>query len=110
MKAMVPTKRKGTPLILTATALGTGALLCFGTWAPPTAAQGQLKSPQAAPDSAAVQKILDKYRAIRPSTADLAVFQLDWTPGLKEAKEKAAKEQLPILLIVVTNSYGNMYT
>ena len=57
-----------------------------------------------------VQKILDKYRRFRPADKDLAIFQLDWVPTLKEARERAAKEQRPILLLVVTNSYGNLLT
>ncbi len=57
-----------------------------------------------------VQELLDKYHSFRPDDKDLAIFQLDWVPTLNDAKEKAAKEARPILLIVVTNSYGNMYT
>ena len=57
-----------------------------------------------------VQKILDKYRLFRPADKDLAIFQLDWVPTLKDARERAAKEQRPILLLVVTNSYGNLFT
>jgi hypothetical protein len=57
-----------------------------------------------------VQKILDKYRLFRTADKDLAIFQLDWMPTLKDAKERAAKEQRPILLLVVTNSYGNLFT
>src|SRR5262245_43297054 len=56
-----------------------------------------------------VKKVVDRYRSIRPDDRDLTTFQLDWAPTLKEAKEKAAKEGRPIFLIVVTNSYGNMY-
>ena len=57
-----------------------------------------------------VQRILDKYRLFRPADKDLAIFQLDWMPTLKDARERAAKEQRPILLLVVTNSYGNLFT
>ena len=57
-----------------------------------------------------VQKILDKYRLFHPADKDLTIFQLDWVPTLKEARERAAKEQRPILLLVVTNSYGNLFT
>ena len=57
-----------------------------------------------------VQKILDQYRLVRPADKDLAIFQLDWVPTLKEATERAAKERRPILLLVVTNSYGNLFT
>ena len=47
-----------------------------------------------APD-ADLQKILDKYRLFRPADKDLAIFQLDWMPTLKDARERAAKEQRP---------------
>jgi hypothetical protein len=57
-----------------------------------------------------VQKILDKYRSFRPDDKELAIFQLDWAPTLKDAKEKSAKEKRPIFLLVVTNSFGNLYT
>jgi hypothetical protein len=57
-----------------------------------------------------VPKILDQYRLLRPADKDLAIFQLDWMPTLKDARERAAKEQRPILLLVVTNSYGNLFT
>jgi hypothetical protein len=57
-----------------------------------------------------VQRILDQYRRLRPADKDLAIFQLDWVPTLKDARERAAKEQRPILLLVVTNSYGNLFT
>jgi hypothetical protein len=57
-----------------------------------------------------VQKILDQYLLVRPKDKDLAIFQLDWVPTLKDARERATKEQRPILLLVVTNSYGNLFT
>jgi hypothetical protein len=57
-----------------------------------------------------VRTILDKYRLFCPADKDLAIFQLDWVPTLKQARERAAKEQRPILLLVVTNSYGNLFT
>jgi hypothetical protein len=57
-----------------------------------------------------VQTILAKYRRYRPTDKDLAIFQLDWVPSLKEATQRAAREQRPMLLLVVTNSYGNLFT
>ena len=57
-----------------------------------------------------VRTTLDKYRLARPADKDLAVFQLDWVPTLKGATERAAQERRPILLLVVTNSYGNLFT
>jgi hypothetical protein len=57
-----------------------------------------------------VQRILDKYQAAVPSAKELGLFGLDWAPTLKAAKEKAAKEKRPILLMVVHNAYGNLFT
>jgi hypothetical protein len=55
-----------------------------------------------------VENVLDKYRSIRPQDADLAIYQLDWTPTLKAAKERAAKENRPIFLVVVRNAFGDL--
>jgi hypothetical protein len=57
-----------------------------------------------------VKNALDKFQSVRPSAADLAIYQLDWMPTLKAAKERAAKEERPIFLVVVTNSFGDMYS
>jgi len=61
-------------------------------------------------DQGDVQSILDKYVAVRPRDADLAIYQLDWTSTLKSAKKKAASEGKPIFLVVVLNSFGNVYS
>jgi hypothetical protein len=57
-----------------------------------------------------VKSTLDKFQSVRPPVADLALYQLDWMPTLKAAREKAAKEERPIFLVVVTNSFGDMYS
>ena len=57
-----------------------------------------------------VNEVLQKFSAIRPQEKDLAVYGLDWAPTLKEAKARAAEEHRPILLIIVTNSFGNLFT
>lgn len=57
-----------------------------------------------------VKKVYEKYRAALPAPEDLTVYSLDWVPTFDEAKQKAAREGRPILLIVVTNSYGNLYS
>ena len=61
-------------------------------------------------DASDVKSVLDKFESVRPQAADLALYQLDWAPTLKDAREKAANEQRPRFLLVVTNSFGNMYT
>lgn len=57
-----------------------------------------------------VQAVLKEYRAVRPQAEELAIYELDWAPTLKAAKERAAKESRPIFLILVTNSFGNIST
>jgi hypothetical protein len=52
--------------------------------------------------------VLDKFRSVRPAAEDLAIYQLEWAPTLKAAKEKAAKEDRPIFLVMVTNSFGDL--
>jgi hypothetical protein len=56
------------------------------------------------------KNILDKFKSVRPQEADLALYQLDWMATLKEAKERAAKEERPIFLVVVTNSFGDLFS
>ena len=61
-------------------------------------------------EKSAVKSVLDKFESIRPQAADLALYQLDWEPTLQAAKERALKEQRPIFLVVVTNSFGDLYS
>jgi hypothetical protein len=61
-----------------------------------------------AADQGDVRRALDHFHSVRPSAADLAIYQLDWMPTLKAAKEKAVKEKRPIFLVVVTNSFGDL--
>lgn len=95
-------------VFLTPGFLGGVGLLAIRAFATePQEAKNQRKSES---QDADVHKVLDKYRAARPDAKDLAIFQLDWTPTLHDAKARAAKEQRPIFLIVVTNSFGNMHS
>lgn len=59
---------------------------------------------------AAVDAVLEKHRALRPKDEDLRIYRLDWAADLKAARERAARERRPVFLVVVTNSYGNLYT
>ncbi len=61
-----------------------------------------------AADPSDLQSVLDRYAAVRPKGADLAIYQLDWAPTLQAAREKAAKGGRPIFLVVVLNSFGNV--
>jgi hypothetical protein len=117
LKTMVLTKLKlATAAVLMASVVGAGGLLSYHALAAePARARGRTEpqEPTAhrlATGNEEVQKVLDRYRAARPGAKDLAIFRLDWTPTLKDAKARAAKEQRPILLIVVTNSFGNMHS
>ena len=73
-------------------------------------ALGATGLPHAQAPDGDVRTTLDKYRLLRPADNDLAIFQLDWVPSLKGATERAARERRPILLLVVTNSYSNLFT
>lgn len=76
-------------------------LAILGTIGPLTA-----REPNSVNDQ--VAKVLDRFQAARPQAKELAIYRLDWVPTLQDAKVKAANEKRPILLVVVTNSYGNM--
>ncbi len=60
-----------------------------------------------AADQRDVGKIREKYHSVRPRATDLAIYELDWAPTLKAAREQAAEQERPIFLIFVTNSFGN---
>jgi hypothetical protein len=66
------------------------------------------RAPGAEPSD--VKSILDKFQSVRPQEEDLALYQLDWMPTLKAAQERAAKDQRPIFLVVVTNSFGDLFS
>jgi hypothetical protein len=57
-----------------------------------------------------VKSVLERFKSVRPTEADLGLYQLDWIPTLKEARERAAKEARPIFLVVVTNSFGDLFS
>jgi hypothetical protein len=61
-------------------------------------------------DPSDIKSVLDKFQSVRPTEADLALYRLDWMPTLKEAREKAAREERPIFLVVVTNSFGDLFS
>jgi hypothetical protein len=61
-------------------------------------------------DPSDVKSVLEKFASVRPQDADLALYHLDWMPTLKAAREKAAKEDRPIFLVVVTNSFGDLFS
>jgi hypothetical protein len=107
--------------LLAVCALGGGGLLSYHALATePARARPASGAPPAAREKGTLpplvnrsddaRKIRDKFRSFRPDAKELAIFQLDWAPTLKDAKQKAGQEQRPIVLAVVTNSYGNLFT
>lgn len=50
-----------------------------------------------------VRLILERFETARPNDASLAFYSLDWAMNLGEAKERAKKQDRPILLVVNTN-------
>jgi hypothetical protein len=61
-------------------------------------------------DQRDVKRVLDEFDSIRPQAADLTLYQLDWMPTLKAARERSAREERPIFLVVVTNSFGDLHS
>ncbi|MCE9584616.1 MAG: hypothetical protein K8T20_19165, partial [Planctomycetes bacterium] len=64
----------------------------------------------AAAQSSEAQKALARFTELRPGDDDLAMYRLDWAPGLEEAQKRAAKEKRPVLLVVIHAKYGDMVT
>ncbi len=58
------------------------------------------------------EEILRRTEAARPSLAEMAVYQHDWTATLSQATKRAAKEKRPIFFIGNTNITGptNFYS
>ena len=61
------------------------------------------------PPSREAEVILDKFELIRPQERDLSLFKLDWEKTLKSALARAAREDRPVLLILVRNSNGDIF-
>ena len=64
----------------------------------------------AAPQDDPTAVVMDNFRRVRPADSELGIYRLSWTSTLTEARERAAKEERPIFLLVCTNSYGNLFT
>lgn len=58
----------------------------------------------------AARQALDRYRALRPTDDELAMYRLDWVSSLEAAKRHAAEENRPILVIAVHARYGDLFT
>ena len=56
------------------------------------------------------RSILDRYDAFRPRAKDLAMYRLDWAASLEEARQRAARERRPVLLVIIHAQYGDLYS
>ena len=54
--------------------------------------------------------VLDRYRELKPTDDELAMYRLDWVNSLEAAKRLAAKENRPILVFAIHARYGNLFT
>ena len=57
-----------------------------------------------------VKRILERYDELRPETSELGIYQLDWAASLEVALERAAKEDRPILLVIIHAQYGDIFS
>jgi hypothetical protein len=55
------------------------------------------------------KKILGAYESVKKE-CDLRIYQLRWAPSLKEAKERAARENRPVLISASGNMHANTFT
>ena len=60
--------------------------------------------------NADVKRILARYDELRPTKSDLAMYQLDWAESLEVALERAAKEDRPIVLVIIHAQYGDIFS
>ena len=59
-------------------------------------------------EDASVQRLLAKYRAVRPDDRDLAMYRLDWERSLPVAQQRAVREKRPVCLVIIHARYGNI--
>jgi hypothetical protein len=57
-----------------------------------------------------VREIEREFELVLPGREKLALYTLDWVPTLEEARTRAAKENRPVLFILVRNDFGNFFT
>ncbi len=57
-----------------------------------------------------VKRILERYDELRPETSELGIYQLDWAESLEVALKRAAKEDRPILLVIIHAQYGDIFS
>ncbi len=56
------------------------------------------------------RQMLDRYRELKPTDDELAMYRLDWVDSLEVAKRRAADENRPILVVAIHARYGDLFT
>ena len=56
------------------------------------------------------RQVLDRYRELKPTDDELAMYRLDWVNSLEAAKRRAAEESRPILVVAIHARYGDLFT
>ena len=56
------------------------------------------------------RQTLDRYRELKPTDDELAMYRLDWVNSLEAAKRRAAEESRPILVVAIHARYGDLFT
>ncbi len=56
----------------------------------------------------AVERVLTWYHLLRPPARDLAVYQLDWSNSIDQARKQAIAQQRPICLMIIHAKYGDI--
>ena len=59
-------------------------------------------------EDVAVARVLTWYHLLRPAAKELAVYQLDWSDSIDEARKRAAREGRPICLVIIHSKYGDI--
>ena len=56
------------------------------------------------------RQVLDRYRKLKPTDDELAMYRLDWVGSLEAAKRRAVEENRPILVFAIHARYGDLFT
>ena len=55
-----------------------------------------------------VERVLTWYHLLRPPARDLAIYQLDWSNSIDQARKQAIAQQRPICLMIIHSKYGDI--
>jgi hypothetical protein len=56
----------------------------------------------------AVERVLTWYHLLRPPARDLAIYQLDWSNSIDQARKQAIAQRRPICLMIIHSKYGDI--